>query len=71
LLDITQGEALEALNETDPLGRVKYSIVNQTPDKLTEKIGIFFVNMWEGEFFDTSEVMFERKNGKVKVYSEA
>lgn len=69
MLDITQSEALEALKETDPLGRVKYSIVNQTPDKLTEKIGVFFVTMWEGDFFDSSDVMFTRKNGKVKVYS--
>jgi hypothetical protein len=70
MLEITQSEALEALQASDPTGRVKYSIVNKIPDRLG-RLGIFTVNMWDGEFFESPDVMFERKNGKVKIYSEA
>jgi hypothetical protein len=68
MLDITQGEALEALQESDPMGLLNYSIVNKTPDRLG-KLGVFLVTMWDGDFFEANEVLFERRNGKVKVYS--
>ncbi|UDL16599.1 hypothetical protein SEA_ATUIN_205 [Arthrobacter phage Atuin] len=68
MLEITQSEALEALKESDPMGRIKYSIVNKTPDMLG-KLGVFTVTMWDGDFFEAPDVMFERKNGKVQVYS--
>jgi hypothetical protein len=52
------------------MGLLKYSIVNDTADRLG-KLGLFTVTMWDGDFFEAYDVLFERKNGKVRVYGGA
>ena len=65
---ITQREALEALNEVSRDDREKFSIVGG-PDHLVDQVSVFFVRVWDGEFVDFRDVMFDRENGKVKVYN--
>ena len=62
---ITQGEALKALNEVAKEEQ-KFSIIGK-PDDLGS-VTVFFVRVWEGEDVDFKDVMFHRKNGKVRVY---
>lgn len=63
---ITQGEALEALNQVSRDDRESFSIVGN-PDHLGP-VSVFFVRVWDGEDVDFKDVMFYRKDGKVKVY---
>lgn len=62
---ITQGEAQNALNEVAHEEQ-KFSIIGR-PDSLGP-VTVYFVRVWEGEDVDFKDVMFYRKNGKVKVY---
>lgn len=63
--DITQSEALEALNK---IGRdtESFSIVGE-PDHLGP-VSVFFVRVWDDQDVDWVDVMFYRKDGEVKVY---
>jgi hypothetical protein len=63
---ITQSEALKALNEA-ATDEQKFSIVGN-PDDLGP-VTVYFVRVWEDEDVDFRDVMFHRKNGKVKVYA--
>lgn len=63
---ITQGEALEALNQVSRDDHEKFSIIGE-PDHLGP-VSVFFVRVWDGEDVDFKDVMFHRKNGKVQVY---
>jgi hypothetical protein len=63
---ITQGEALEALKKVSHNDRENFSIVGE-PDHLGP-VSVFFVRVWDGEAVDFEDVMFYRKDGKVKVY---
>ena len=63
---ITQGEALEALTQVSYDDRESFSIVGE-PDHLGP-VSVFFVRVWNGEEVEFEDVMFYRKNGKVKVY---
>jgi hypothetical protein len=63
---ITQSEAMEALNQVRRDDRERFSIVGE-PDHLGP-VTVFFVRVWDGEDVDFEDVMFYRKNGKVKVY---
>lgn len=63
---ITQGEALEALNQVSRYDHESFSIVGN-PDHLGP-VSVFFVRVWDGEDVDFKDVMFYRKDGKVKVY---
>ena len=63
---ITQGEAMEALNQVSRDDRESFSIVGE-PDHLGP-VSVFFVRVWDGEDVDFKDVMFYRKDGKVKVY---
>lgn len=63
---ITQGEALEALTQVSHDDRESFSIVGE-PDHLGP-VSVFFVRVWDGEDVDFQDVMFYRKDGKVKVY---
>lgn len=65
---ITKSEALEALNEVRD-EQEKFSIVGG-PDNLGP-VTVFSVLAWDGEAVDDRDVMFYRKNGKVKVYEGA
>jgi hypothetical protein len=62
---ITQGEAQNALNELSTEEQ-KFSIIGN-PDSLGP-VTVYFVRVWEGEDVDFKDVMFYKKNGKVKVY---
>lgn len=62
---ITQGEAQNALNEV-ATEDTTFSIIGK-PDTLGP-VTVYFVRVWEGEDVDFKDVMFYRKNGKVKVY---
>lgn len=62
---ITKSEALEALNEVRD-EQENFSIVSG-PDRLGP-ITVFSVLAWDGEVVEDKDVMFHRKNGKVKVY---
>lgn len=62
---ITQGEAQNALNDLST-DEQKFSIIGK-PDSLGP-VTVFFVRVWEGEDVDFKDVMFHKKNGKVKVY---
>lgn len=62
---ITQGEAQHALNAVSTED-TKFSIIGK-PDSLGP-VTVYFVRVWEGEDVDFKDVMFYRKNGKVKVY---
>lgn len=63
---ITQGEAMEALNQVSRDDRERFSIVGE-PDHLGP-VSVLFVRIWDGEDVDFKDVMFYRKDGKVKVY---
>lgn len=63
---ITQGEAMEALNQVSRDDHESFSIVGE-PDHLGP-VSVFFVRIWDGEDVDFKDVMFYRKDGKVKVY---
>lgn len=63
---ITQGEAQEALNEVSTDSR-KFSIIGK-PDLLCAGVTIYFVRVWEGEDVDFQDVMFHKRNGKVRIY---
>lgn len=65
---ITQGEALEALNQVRRDDHEKFSIVGE-PDHLVGPVSVFFVRIWDGEDVNFEDVMFHRKNGKVTVYN--
>lgn len=65
---ITQGEAQEALDAISD-GHTKFSIQGN-PDRLCN-VTVFNVRVWDGEDVDWQDVMFVRKNGKVKVYESA
>jgi hypothetical protein len=62
---ITQGEAQSALNEV-ATENTKFSIIGK-PDTLGP-LTVFFVRIWEGEDVNFEDVMFHRKNGKVRIY---
>jgi hypothetical protein len=64
---ITQGEALEALNQVSRDDHESFSIVGE-PDHLVGPVSVFFVRIWDGEEVNWEYVMFYRKDGKVKVY---
>lgn len=63
---ITQSEAMEALNQVSRDDHESFSIVGE-PDHLGP-VSVFFVRVWDGEDVDFQDVMFYRKDGKVKVY---
>jgi hypothetical protein len=63
---ITKSEALEALKNVSR-GDERYSIVGE-PDHLVGQVSVFFVRIWDGEDVNWDYVMFNKKNGKVKVY---
>lgn len=62
---ITQGEAQAALDEISD-GVTKLSVQGGS-DRLCS-VTIFNVRVWDGEDVDWKDVMFVRKNGKVRVY---
>lgn len=62
---ITQGEAQAALDSVSD-GFTKFSIQGN-PDRLCN-VTVFNVRVWDGEDVDWKDVMFIRKNGRVKVY---
>lgn len=64
---ITKSEAVEALNKVSRGDHERFSIVGE-PDHLVGPVSVFFVRIWDGEDVDFKDVMFYRKNGKVKVY---
>lgn len=68
MLEITQGEAQQALDSISDRF-TKFSIQGN-PDRLCN-ITVFNVRVWNGEDVNWEDVMFIRKNGKVKVYAEA
>lgn len=63
---ITQGEAQAALDAISD-GSTKFSIQGN-PDRLCN-VAVFNVRVWDGEDVDWKDVMFARKNGKVRVYA--
>lgn len=63
---ITQGEAMEALEQVSRDDHESFSIVGE-PDHLGP-VSVFFVRIWNGEEVEFEDVMFYRKDGKVKVY---
>jgi hypothetical protein len=63
---ITQSEAQEALNQVSRDDREVFSIIGE-PDHLGP-VTVFFVRIWDGEAVEFEDVMFHRKDGKVKVY---
>lgn len=62
---ISKSEALEALKEVE-YDDERFSIVGE-PDNLGP-VTVYFVRAWNGEDVDFRDVMFYRKDGKVKVY---
>lgn len=66
MLVITKSEALEALNKVSYDDRERFAIVGE-PD-LLGPVSVFFVRVWNGEDVEFKDVMFHKKNGKVKVY---
>jgi hypothetical protein len=66
---ITQGEALEALKQVSHDDRESFSVIGE-PDHLGP-VSVFFVRVWNGEEVEFEDVMFYRKDGKVKVYEGA
>lgn len=62
---ITKSEALSAL-ETKYDDQVRFSIQSE-PDYVGPVV-VYFVQVWNGEDVDYKDVLFIRKNGKVKVY---
>lgn len=56
-------EALEQVRRDD---HERFSIIG-APDHLGP-VSVFFVRVWDGEEVDFKDVMFYRKDGKVKVY---
>lgn len=62
---ITKSEAMDALNEVRD-EQERFSIVSG-PDRLGP-VAVFGVLAWIGEYVEDRDVMFYRKNGKVKVY---
>lgn len=62
---ISKSEALEALKEVE-FDDERFSIVGE-PDYLGP-VTVCFVRAWKGDEVDFRDVMFYRKNGKVKVY---
>lgn len=65
---ITQTEAQSALDEVND-GLTKLS-VQGNPDQLCS-VTIYNVRVWDGEDVNWQDVMFYRKNGKVKIYESA
>jgi hypothetical protein len=63
---ITQSEAQEALDAISD-GHTKFSVQGK-PDRLCN-VAVFNVRVWDGEDVDWKDVMFVRKEGKVKVYA--
>jgi hypothetical protein len=63
---ITQAEAQSALDEITFDEHKKFSVVGG-PDSLGA-VTVYDVRVWDGEYVDFRDVMFYRKNGKVKVY---
>lgn len=63
---ITQSEAQEALDAISD-GHKKFSVQGK-PDKLCN-VAVFNVRVWDGEDVDWKDVMFVRRDGKVKVYA--
>lgn len=66
---ITKSEALEALEAAEYDDRVKFSI--QSDPDYVGPVTVYFVQVWSGEEVDFRDVMFVRRNGKVKVYESA
>lgn len=62
---ITQAEAQSALDEL-AIDERKFSVIGK-PDSLGA-VTVYFVRVWDGEDVDFRDVMFYRKNGKVRVY---
>jgi hypothetical protein len=62
---ITQAEAQLALNEIATDSK-KFSIIGK-PDRLGA-VTVYFVRIWEGEDVDFKDVMFHKRNGKVRIY---
>lgn len=62
---VSKSEALNALNEVR-VGNEQFSIAGD-PDRVCN-VTVYFVQIWDGETVDYKDVMFVRRNGKVKVY---
>jgi hypothetical protein len=62
---ITQSEAQAALDEISD-GITKLSVQGGS-DRLCS-VTVFNVRVWNGEEVDWKDVMFVRKNGKVRIY---
>lgn len=62
---ITKSEALSAL-EAKYDDQVRFSIQSE-PDYVGPVV-VYFVQVWNGEDVDYKDILFIRKNGKVKVY---
>jgi hypothetical protein len=62
---VTKGEALSALNEVR-VGNEQFSIAGSA-DKVCD-VTVYFVQIWDGETVEYKDVMFVRRNGRVKVY---
>jgi hypothetical protein len=63
---ITKSEALDALEAVRYDDRVRFSIQSE-PDYVGP-VAVYFVQVWDGESVDYRDVLFVRRNGKVKVY---
>lgn len=63
---ITQAEAQSALDEIAFDERKMFSVVGK-PDNLGA-VTVYDVRVWDGDYVDFRDVMFYRKNGKVRVY---
>lgn len=64
---ITKSEAQEALEAHYDGAYHQYSVDGE-PDVLCD-VAVFPVRVWVDEFVDWEDVMFFRKDGKVKVYA--
>lgn len=65
---ITQSEAQEALDAISD--EFTTFSIQGTPDRLCN-VTVYNVRVWDGEDVNWKDVMFVRKNGKVKVYESA
>lgn len=62
---ITKSEAEAALKEMEFDGE-RFSVIGE-PDHLGP-VTVYFVRAWDGENVDFRDVLFVRRDGKVKVY---
>jgi hypothetical protein len=62
---VSKSEALSALNDVR-VGNEQFSIAGGA-DKVCD-VTVYFVQVWDGEFVEYRDVMFIRRNGRVKVY---